>query len=307
MRIDRPGVYEMSAEDYHADPCEAPSLSSSVAKLLINSTPLHAWTAHPRLNPDAEREDEERFDLGNACHSLILHDPKKFEIIDAPDWRTKQAKDQREAARECGKIPLLAEQWTRVQAMAHSLRLQLARHQDARNAFTNGKPEQTLIWREGETWCRARLDWLPNAGNFFDDYKSTVVGADPDAFSRNLFNLGYDVQDAFYTRGIRALGLCEKPAFRFIVQETQAPHAISVVALMPSAVDLAAHKVARAIDIWQTCMRTGYWPGYPLRTCYVEAPAWHEAQFIARDSRAYDAEKDGRASTEFHRPLETTT
>lgn len=313
--IEKPGVYDLTADEYHADPCVEPSLSSSIAKALVGETPLHAWQDHPRLNPEPAEgdEDEGKFDIGKACHSLVLGDTQAFEIIAAKSWSTKAAQDGRKAARAAGKIPLLEKQWLRVQAMAHSLKIQLARHQDASDAFTNGKPEQTLVWREGDAWCRCRLDWLPNVvslggglarrGKFFDDYKSTTC-ADPDAWSRRLFELGFDMQDAFYRRGIRALGLCDDPTFRFIVQEVKAPHAMCSVALMPGALDLAEHKVARAIDIWTTCLRTGQWPGYPLRTCYVDVPPWHEAAFIARDSRAYDSERDAKAADQFHRPLE---
>jgi hypothetical protein len=38
-----PGIHEVDAETYHSDPVEVPSLSASIAKLLVNSTPLHAW------------------------------------------------------------------------------------------------------------------------------------------------------------------------------------------------------------------------------------------------------------------------
>lgn len=290
--VDKPGVYDLDEVSYHADPCPEPSLSSSIGKITIGQTPLHAWTAHPRLNPEPEKEESERFDIGSAAHSLVLHDPQKFEVIDASDWRTKAAKEQREAARAAKKIPLLNEQWVRVHAMAHAARIQLDQHEEARDAFTNGVPEQTLIWKEGNIWCRARLDWLPNAGSIYDDYKSTAATADPESFSRIMFNLGYDFQAAFYTRGIRKLGLCKDPTFRFIVQEVTAPHALAAISLMPSAIELAQYKVQRAIDIWKTCLESGEWPGYAPKTYYVEAPMWHEQQFMAKDARLQEENRE---------------
>lgn len=295
--ITKPGVYNLTADEYHADPCPLPSLSSSIAKLLVTQTPLHAWTAHSRLNPDFERKESSKFDIGSASHALILNDKRAFEIVDAENWTTKAAREKREMARAAGLIPLLKDEWIRVECMARAARIQLDRHADAHDAFRNGKPEQTLIWQEYGVWCRVRLDWLPDMRFTFDDYKSTK-SADPDAWSRNLFNLGFDIQAAFYKRGIRALKLCSDPVFRFIVQETETPHALSVVALMPGALDLAEHKIARAIDIWSRCLKTDTWPGYPQRTCYVDVPPWHEAQFMARDARAHEV------ADEFHRPLE---
>lgn len=283
------GVYDIPAEDYHADPCPAPSLSSSIAKIILTRTPRHAWQAHPRLNPAFEPDTDDKFDLGSAAHALMLGDPRKFAVIDAADWRTKEAKSARDAARADGKIPLLAEQWTRVQSMVAAGLEHLSQHADAASAFTNGKPEQTLIWREGDIWCRARLDWLPDTGPIFDDYKSTEQSADPDAWSRILFNLGFDIQAAFYRRGIRALKLHDNPIFRFIVQETGDPFALSAISLTPSATDLADRKAAEAITRWQICLQHDRWPAWPPHTCYIDAPAWQESAFMERAIRDGDA------------------
>lgn len=298
MNIAEPGVYDLTAEEYHSDPCFEPSLSNSIAKLLVSRTPRHAWAAHPRLNPAYEAEHADKFDLGSAAHAFMLNDELAFAVIDADDWRTKEAKAIRDDAREAGKIPLLKEQWERVQMMVRSGRRQLDAHKEASNAFTNGSPEKTLIWKEGDVWCRARLDWAPNSGPFFDDYKTTSASADPDEWARILFSLGFDMQAAFYLRGIKALGLHKDPQFRFVVQELSEPFALCVMGLVPAALDLAEHKVARAIDIWRTCLKANYWPGYPDRTCYIEAPAWHEAQFLARDERAHDTMRRVKPSAE---------
>ena len=77
--------------------------------------------------------------------------------------------------------------------------------------------------------------------------------------------------------------------FRFIVQEAKEPYALSVIALSPSAIDLAESKVDRALAIWGQCLREKRWPGYPNRTCYVDPPAWHEAQYLEREARDHDA------------------
>lgn len=303
--ISKPGVYEMSAEAYHADPCPAPSLSSSVAKMLVTRTPRHAWAAHPKLNPAFEHEHSQKFDLGSAAHAFMLHDERVFEVIDAGGWTTKDARAMRDGARNANKIPLLTEQWDRLQMMVRSGRRQLEAHQEASGAFTNGKPEQTLIWEERGLWFRARLDWLPNAGDVFDDFKSTAASADPDAWSRIAYSLSFDMQAAFYCRGIKALGLSRDPQFRFIVQEVDSPFALSVIGLSPSSLDLAEHKLARAIEIWRECLKSNRWPGYPDRICYIEPPAWAEAQFIERDARSHDTQRRAQITKpEFDRAME---
>ncbi len=47
-----PGLHRLEAEACHRDPAPAPSLSSTLARLLLRRSPAHAWHASPRLNPD---------------------------------------------------------------------------------------------------------------------------------------------------------------------------------------------------------------------------------------------------------------
>jgi len=245
------------------------------------------------------------FDLGAAAHALLLGDPRDFEICDYPDWRAKGAPFAREQARKVGMIPILAKHWERTIEMVAAARAQLASHEEGRRAFVDGKPEVTICWREGDVWMRARLDWLPNSGDLFFDYKSTGASADPDSWGKTMLGMGAEFQNAFYCRGIRALGLSRQPQLRFVVQENYKPFALSVVGLMPGLIDLADRQVERAIALWSECRRTGLWPGYPRRTAFVDAPPWHEAQVLAREERRADADKAAHAlADEFHRPLE---
>lgn len=295
MVIKKPGVYWIAADAYHADPCASPSLSSTIGELLIERSPLHAWFNHPRLNKNYAPSESTAFDIGKAAHSLMLGDPQDFVIIDAEDWRTKEAKAQRDQAYADRKVPLLKAQWDRVNAMVATGRKQLEAHEDARDAFTDGKPEATLIWREGNVMLRARPDWLPtDLARAWRDYKTTSMSAEPDSFSRQLFGMGYDFQAAFYRRGIRALGLCADPVFEFVVQETDPPHALSVIGLSPAALDLAERKVETAIAFWGWCLKNDCWPGYPARTAYIDPPGFHEQRWLGREARDDLARERGK-------------
>jgi len=278
--IDTPGIYTMKAEEYHADPAPTPSLSSSIARELLSRSPRHARFAHPKLNPAYRDEEEDRFDLGSAAHAYLLEGESGFVLVDKPDWRTKEAREARDAARAAGKLALLTHRWESVQAMVQAAQDQLDAHQDPPRPFTFGKPEQTLVWQEGETWCRARLDWLHDHGGHVEDYKTTDGSAQPDAWTRSLYSMGYDVQSAFYLRGLRALGV--EGMFRFVVQEVYPPYALSVIGLAPSALDLAERKVEWAIRAWGQCLKSDRFPGYPTRTCWAELPPWEEARWLER-------------------------
>lgn len=277
------GIFTISADTYHADPCERPSLTSSIARILINESPLHAWTSHPKLNPEYESAEASHFDIGTAAHALLLEGAANVAVVDAKDWRTKAAQEQRDAAYASGKQPLLAHQWADVERMVAAARTQLEAIDARPPIFADGQAERSLIWDEHGVICRARLDWLRDDFEAIDDYKTTSRTANPESFSRTLFNMGYDVQAAFYLRGLEALtGAVAQ--WRWIVQEIDPPYGLSVVSLTPAALDLAQSKVDFAIERWRECVESGEWRGYPTEVCYAELPGWAEAQWFEREA-----------------------
>ena len=285
--IATPGLYKITAAEYLADPVVEPSLSASIARTLLDRSPRHAWWAHPRLNPAYRTDHDEKFDLGTAAHALLLEGPGEDRLvtIEADDWRTKSSQEARAAARAAGNVPLLGRQVLEVMAMVRAARQQLAAHLDPPMPLAHGMPEAALVWQERDVWCRARLDWLHADRRTVDDYKTTVGSANPDAWTRgSLFGLGYDVQAAFYLRGVKAVFGLEAD-FRFVVQEAAPPYALSVIGLAPSVLQLAHRKVEYAIDRWRACLASGRWPGYPSHPCYAEAPPWEETRWAERTWR----------------------
>lgn len=277
-----PGIYDIPAEEYHRDPAPDPSLSSSIAHRLLSQSALHAWHAHPRLNPRYVPQEAEAFDVGTAAHALILQGENVVEVIDAKDYKTKDAREKRDAARAAGKVPILAHRWADVEAMTRTLvdRLGALRVGEP-GPFRKGKPEQTLIWQDGPPpiWCRARADWLHDDHRWIDDLKTTYGTANPDAWIRShLFAQGLDVQAAFYLRGLQRITGKAPAQFRFVVIESAPPYGLSVVSLGPAALDLANRKVERAMQLWQHCLATKTWPGYQTETCYAEPLPWDLAK-----------------------------
>src|SRR3972149_4631152 len=59
----------MTLHEYIRDPAPEPSLSASVAHLLLTRSARHAWLAHPRLNPAWAPEATEQTDLGTLAHA----------------------------------------------------------------------------------------------------------------------------------------------------------------------------------------------------------------------------------------------
>lgn len=273
----KPGIYTMPEADYHADPCPAPSLSSSIAKILLAQSPLHAWHAHPRLNPDFKPEESEAFDLGKAAHALLLEGDDRMQVIDAENYRTKAAQEARDAARAAGKYPVLAAQYADVLAMRQAALEAIEQCSDLSGMkMADGKPEQTVIWQEGGAWLRCRPDFLTDDRKIVLDYKSTT-DATPATFQRQMVRMGYHFQEAFYSRGIAAV-TGEAPAFVFLAQENTAPYRCSFHACGPSLRQIADAEIDRAISVWTRCMETGKWPSYRLDIHYAEAASWQIAE-----------------------------
>lgn len=286
---DPAGILTLTPEQYHADPAATPSLSSSIATILCTQSPAHAWQAHPKLNPDLEREHKDQFDLGTTAHAILLEGKNVVEVVDAKDWRTDAAKAAREEIRSRGKIALLPHTVSSVWAMVAAAREQLEAHAAAPPLFVEGKAEQTLIWEEpGGVVCRALFDWLHDDYTAIDDYKTTSRsgGANPESWSRSLFSMGADVQAAFYLRGLRReIDVGVEPVFRWAVQETVPPYALSVVSPGPGVLEIAGRKVQHAIDLWRKCLASDEWPAYPTEVCYAELPPWEEARWLALEER----------------------
>lgn len=279
-------VLDISADAYHADPCERPSLSASIAKILCSSSPAHAKVAHPKFNPDVARKEAAHFDIGTAAHAMLLEGRDAVAVIDADDWRTKAAKQERDEAREQGKVPLLVCQWDDVQAMVVAACEQLAAVDLEPKPFVAGKPEQTIVWEEPNgVLCRSLIDWLHDDHSTVDDYKTTSRSASPEQWSRSIFSFGGDIQAAFYLRGLNAVFGDAARDFRFVVQETFPPYALAVFSLAPDAFALAEAKVEYAIRKWGECLSSGSWPAYPTRVCHVEMPVWEEIRFHEREMR----------------------
>lgn len=289
------GIYAMPMAQYLADPCPEPSLSGGVAHTILSASPAHARMEHPRLNPSGkESESSSEQDEGTALHALLLEGVDIITPVDAKDWRTNAAKEAREAARAAGRVPLLSHRYEALKGAATAIRSQIEVHEDAAEALHHGQPERVMIWRDGEAWCRARVDWLDDdPKGWLTDLKTTGGSAEPGAWGKGLASNGYAVGAAHYLSGARALGR-EPKGYRWIVAERNPPYAVSVVTLSPMFADLAMRQYREAVRIWQECVSSGKWPGYPPRTAWVDPPTWAIYAWEEREVRQEYAAKFSR-------------
>ena len=267
-----PGIYNLSSDEYHRDPAPTASLSSSIASILLDQSPAHAWLAHPRLNPNFAREENGRFDIGTVAHTMLLERREDTIVwVDAPDWRTKNAREARDAARINGKHAILERYRAPLGEMVIRARAFIDTTELA-GIFDTGDAEQTAIWQENDLWYRCKPDLLSADRRVILDYKTTESAA-PDAFARQIGRMSYDLQSEFYTRGLFALTGTE-PTFVFLDQEISEPYSCSLMALSNAYREVGRAKVTRAMSIWDRCVKSNNWPGYTNRILYAEPKPW---------------------------------
>lgn len=263
-----PGVYDIPEAEYHADPVEGGSLSSTTARLLTPpSTPALARYALDNPQP------KDAYDLGSVAHALILGKGTQIVEVVADDWRSKAAKDLRDEARADGKVALLTKDLSRARAMADAV------HADpiASRVLTGITPELTLAWHDPDTglWGRAMTDgWTPPdiAVPRIVDVKTTEDPA-PRGFAKSVASYAYHQQAAHYSDGYHALtGVW--PAFLFVAVGKQPPHFVYVYQLDDAAMAAGFEANRAAWDVWRQCRETGEWPAGNDQIHTLSLPRW---------------------------------
>ena len=141
------------------------------------STVVNSGQSHPKST-------ENTLDLMDELNRM------KEEESDSADENAKKAK----------KEIVTAEDYDRMMGAVDAINDK----ESAARCFRRGKPEQIIVWREGDLLCKARPDyWQPSStggADRFIDLKTTQDAAD---FGRTIAKFDYHRQAAWYLRGAR--------------------------------------------------------------------------------------------------------
>lgn len=263
----KPGIHSnVSSAEYHADCADSPSLSSGIAKLLLERPPYWAWAAHPRLNPDfTPNAPKAAFDIGHAAHAMLLENGKGIVVCNYDNWLTKAAKQERDDARDAGMTPILTADFERTQEMARIAADILMSIGIDVKATDN---ECTMIAEVDGVLCRTRADIF--TGGLLIDYKTTARPLDQ--FDRQAAKFGYDLQTAMYQRV--ALELGKKCDWLFLVQETVAPYPVQLFKVTGEFMEVGRRKFQEAHAAWKHHLETGKWPGYAREVQILDCMPW---------------------------------
>ena len=275
-----PGV---SALDYHADRiADRASLSSSLAKVIVEQTPKMAWLGHPRLNPAFKVEHDDRFNLGDAVHDWLSSGGARVRVIAGfSDYKKEAARTERDEIREAGAVPLLEHQADAVNAIVSSVR-----HELARREIDLGAQEAVFVAEDHGILLRAMMDsWHPP---FVNDFKISAINLANDfTVGSHIADLGYDLRAWFYLR-VASLVFPEwagRLRYRWIFVEKDEPHGVRIVEADATQLEMGRRKGSHALGLWQNCIATGQWPHLEGLPATVPYPGFAETRWLDRETK----------------------
>jgi hypothetical protein len=293
-----PGFHRISKAHYLSDPCDRPSLSSSIAHLLISESPAHAWAAHPR-GLAVKDDPTTAMVQGTAVDALLLG--ADTELVCLPEMmpdakgtlcptndelRMNSAKawadEQKAAGRQVIKRAALMQAERAAEAITAKL--------DRLKIYLQGEHQVTGIWEDSGVLCRMRLDHLVLSEGLIYDLK-VVDRVHPRAIAQKMDRFGYDIQHAAYISGLQAIRpeLAGRVRMKFIFCESEPPYDVVVCRPNGELRTIGDAKWARALMKWNEGLKTGAWPGHGDKEIEIAALPWAMNQLLEEEEASVAA------------------
>lgn len=172
-----------------------------------------------------------------------------------------------------GRVVLSEEVWNQLHAMRDAVHSHPAAH--ALLTGVPGEAEKSVYWNDPTTGvlCRCRPDWWREDDVLVD--LKTTDDASPEGFAKSMANWRYDVQDPFYTDGVKAATGRNVKAFVFIAVEKKPPYAVGVYVLDSASRDIGRATYQHDLRVYAECLANDNWPGYGDKIQTINMPAWH--------------------------------
>lgn len=277
MKISEGLKFDITNHDYHFGFLKNVLGSSGVSKLYRYS-PEH-FLAY--INQE-EKDPTPALVFGSAYHVFILEREKfsqKVAIVPEINRRTKagQAEYKEFLEKHKGKhiIPVVGNSqingYDKILAMAKTM----DRYKTASSIFNNpGVFEQTVVWKDPTFgfWCKARFDFHIQTLRLIIDLKTTM-DASEDSFRKSIANMDYDLSAAWYTTGMQNI-TGHTYQYIWVVQEKDPPYSVALYEADQEILDNGRKKIRPTLEIYDACMRSGEWPGYPDAVRKIQLPGW---------------------------------
>lgn len=276
-----PGLHaDIPAAMYHADPCETPSLSASIAKTIARKSLLHAHYEHPALGAGSTVATKE-MSAGTMMHALVLPgQDAEIDELDFDAYRSKDAKEAKAKSLAAGRVPILKHKLAPLTHAALRIRAGFAAH----GIELTKRSELCAVWEspwtvdgetQGDVLCRGLIDnWDADNATIYD--LKTCESAHPKALQKAIEIYGYHIQEAAYREAIETLfpELVGRVRFVFLFAELEPPFAVTPAETTESMRTVGRVLWEKAKESWTIALRDDVWPGYTDGVVQIEASPW---------------------------------
>lgn len=178
-------------------------------------------------------------DIGKLAHAHLLGGEQEFVVKQYPDYRTKEAREWRDAQT----LPIIDEaEFETICTIAeriksHPLANQLVLGKNARHEI------ELKAKIEGKDWV-GRADVVGVQGDEIKYCLDVKTTARFDDFKWEARRMDYDLQAALYS----LIAKCESKEFFWVVAETVAPYRVGVATASPEFIDSGFVKLERIVN-----------------------------------------------------------
>ena len=284
-----------------------PALGSTSIKTMATGTPRSYWAKH--VDPDRKPfEPTEAMRQGSLVDCLITcpddFDEKYVLIpLDAPKRPTStqlNAKKPSEATMEAiqfwhdfqaelGAREVISQEW-----MENALRIVdvLSKDLDVGPILAMERQSQVPhFWTDPEHFadCKYKPDLEPEDGSLIDLKKG--ASASPRWFSKQAYQLGYDVQLAHYGLGFADIQHHPPTRYGFIVYEWKWPHECALIIADEEYIAMGHDRRNEALELIAKCEAEDHWPSYGEST--ITPPTYANIAAADNDTDLDDLELEG--------------
>lgn len=281
-KITEPGIYRMSLDRHHSQPCDGVSVTSGVLRQMELASPADVWAFH-KLNPKPwVRPETDALLMGRAMAAIVEGGTEEFgkHFAVLPAEKPRRPTEAQIAAYDAGAITdanrKSVEFWRKVDTdprdyvstaqweMMVNMGGVLASDPVAYDMM-QGIPEVTMAWRDDLTglWCLARPDVVNLDGSTADYKKVNTQGRAFTAHGcdRKIEAYGYQMQMGFAAEGMQQVGIGWPQQAGLVFQVDKPPHSVIVRSLSEDALRWGQILNRRALDAFSTCLQNDHWPG----------------------------------------------
>lgn len=263
------GLVPNMGNEYYSVTASPNNLNAPVSKSLLwqfNKSP-YKWINGVKV------EATERMNFGSLVHALCFTPNlvgEQFVLSKYDDFRTKEAREWRDATALEGKSIVKEADWQRAEDIKDVV-------MDSEYIFGLGscQYEVAAFGKIGNTLIKGMIDILPNRGDTIVDLKVTGSIGDAKAMTSLCINMGYHWQAALYLDLVNGLSDQEpRTKFEFLFIEDQFPYEIAVIRMSENFINLGRTGYMNAVAKWQQAVSTKKFSPIHDGVLELEPPAW---------------------------------